>query len=91
MRLAAWVRAAVLGAAVIFGATASAFATNLNVRVQSGGSSAVTVAARRHRELGGRRRAVRQPERGAGAVLRRPRLDAAARCPPRRIPRRARC
>jgi hypothetical protein len=32
-----------VGACVIFGATASAFATNLNVRVQSGGTSAVTV------------------------------------------------
>jgi hypothetical protein len=42
MRLASWTRAA-LGVCVIFGATASAFATNLNVRVQSGGSSAVTV------------------------------------------------
>jgi hypothetical protein len=42
MRLASRARVAV-GACVIFGATASAFATNLNVRVQSGGSSAVTV------------------------------------------------
>ena len=37
-----WARASFC-AAVIFGAAASAFATSLNVRVQSGGSSAVTV------------------------------------------------
>jgi hypothetical protein len=43
MRLVNLTRAG-LGAALVFGATASAFATNLNVRVQSGGSSAVTVA-----------------------------------------------
>lgn len=42
MRLGSRARVAV-GACVIFGATASAFATNLNVRVQSGGTSAVTV------------------------------------------------
>jgi hypothetical protein len=42
MRFANWARAS-LGAAVIFGAATSAFATNLNVRVQSGGSSSVTV------------------------------------------------
>jgi hypothetical protein len=42
MRLASRARVA-FGACVIFGATASAFATNLNVRVQSGGTSAVTV------------------------------------------------
>ena len=42
MRLARWACAS-LGTAVIFGAAASAFATNLNVRVQSGGSSSVTV------------------------------------------------
>lgn len=43
MGLATWARAFSTGA-VIFGASASAFATNLNVRVQSGGSSSVTVA-----------------------------------------------
>ena len=42
MRLAEGARVLV-GAAVIFGGAASAFATNLNVRVQSGGSSSVTV------------------------------------------------
>jgi hypothetical protein len=42
MRLVNLARAG-LGAALVFGATAPAFATNLNVRVQSGGSSAVTV------------------------------------------------
>lgn len=42
MRLVNLARAG-LGAALVFGATASVFATNLNVRVQSGGSSAVTV------------------------------------------------
>jgi len=42
MRLAKWARAAFV-AAVIFGAAGSAFATNLNVSVRSGGSSSVTV------------------------------------------------
>ncbi len=42
MRLAEWARASFC-AAVLFSATTSVFATNLNVRVQSGGSSAVTV------------------------------------------------
>jgi hypothetical protein len=42
MRLAAVARAC-FGAVLVFGAAAPAFATNLNVRVQSGGSSSVTV------------------------------------------------